>query len=353
MLLLCCLNQIQAQEDYEKRIRDLKKQRELVVTQEKEALKEEINQIEARLQAGEITQAEAQEQKEAAAERRALNIENRQAIIDNEIALLERNKGEVIAIQDSTAREKEKERTVVIEYPDFDEDCEFFGWGCDYWDWDKHWKYDRRTYSDLVIAFGFSNADVEGTSLEDSPYKLAGSRFFEIGWNWRTRVFRNSNWLRFHYGFMFQFDGLKPKDNQYFVLEDGTAVLQEFEYNLDKSKFRMDKLVVPIHFEMGPSRTRISDNRIRYSLKNQFRFGVGGYGGFKIGSRQKLKYTADGDRRKDKLKGGLNSSDLIYGLSTYMGVDGFLIYFRYDLNPIVQDATVEQNLMALGFRIEI
>ena len=51
----------------------------------------------------------------------------------------------------------------------------------------------------------------------------------------------------------------------------------------------------------------------------------------------------DGDKRKDKLKGGLNTSDLIYGFSTYMGVDGFLIYFRYDLNPIFQDAEVKQK----------
>ena len=246
VLMLCCLQQIQAQEDYQKKVSELREQRELVAKQEKEALKEEINKIEARLENGEITREEAQALKEAAAERRALNIENRQAIIDNEIELLQRNEGDVIGMQDSVSRKKEK--TIVIEYPDYDEDCEFFGWGCDYWDWDNHWKYDRRTYSDLVIAFGFSNADVEGQSLEENPYELGGSRFFEIGWNWRTRVFRESNWLRFHYGFMFQFDGIKSKDNLYFVLEDGTAVHEEFQYNLTKSKFRMDKLVFPLHF---------------------------------------------------------------------------------------------------------
>jgi hypothetical protein len=349
LFLFACL-QVQGQEAYQKKIKDLKAQRELVVKQEKEALKNAITAIEARLEAGKISEEEAKELKEAEAERRALNIKNRQAIIDNEIALLERNEGEVIAMKDSAST---KTKTIVIEYPDEDDDCEFFGWGCDYWDWDYQRKYDRRTYSDLVIAFGFSNADIEGRSLEDSDYKLAGSRFFEIGWNWRTRVFKNSNWLRFHYGFMFQFDGLKPKGNQYFVLEDGTAVLEEFEYDLSKSKFRMDNLVIPLHFEVGPSRKRVSEHRIKYSLKNQFRFGLGGYGGIKLGARQKLKYSVNGDKRKDKLKGGLNSSDLIYGLSTYMGIDGFLIYFKYNLNPIFQDADRQQNLMALGIRLEI
>ncbi|TNF77554.1 MAG: hypothetical protein EP302_00345, partial [Bacteroidetes bacterium] len=194
LMLLSCL-QLEAQEEaYEKRITELREQRELVVKQEKEALKEAITKIEGKLQAGEITEEEASRLKEVEAERRALNIKNRQAIIDNEIALLQRNEGDVIAMQDSVSK---KTRTIVIEYPDEDDDCEFFGIGCDYWDWewDGHRKYDRRTFSDLVIAFGFSNADVEGLSLEQSPYKVAGSRFFEIGWTWRTRVFQNSNWL--------------------------------------------------------------------------------------------------------------------------------------------------------------
>jgi len=348
LFLLACL-QVHGQE-YQKKIKELKAQRELVVKQEKEALKKAITEIEAQLEAGKITEEEATRLKEVEAERRALNIKNRQTIIDNEIALLERNKEDAVAMQD-TLPEKE-ERTIVLEYPDIDDDCEFWGVGCDHWDWEGR-KYDKRTYSDLVIAFGFSNADIQGQSIEDTPYKVAGSRFFEIGWNWRTRVFENSNWLRFHYGFSFQFNGLKPKGNQYFVNEDGQTVLQEFEFPLRKSKFRMDNLVVPLHFEVGPSRKRVSEHRIRYSLKKQFRFGFGGYGGIKLGARQKLKYSRNGDNVKDKLKGGYNASDFIYGVSTYMGAGGVLLYFKYDLNPIFRNAEVEQRFIALGLRLDI
>jgi hypothetical protein len=356
-MVFCCLQQVSGQEEYQKKIRELKAKRELVEKEEKEALKKEVVRIEGRLEAGEIDEAEAVVLKEQAAERRALNIKNRQAIIDNEIALLERNKDDAIVLQDSIS--KKEERITVYEYPEEDDDydCEFLGFGCDSWswdwDWDDHYRYDRRTFSDLVIAFGFSNADVQGLSLEGSPYKKAGSRFFEIGWTWRTRVFQNSNWLRFHYGFSFQFNGLKPEDNQYFVTENGQSTLQEFEYDLRKSKFRMDNLVVPVHFEFGPSRKRVSDHGVRYSLRDQFRLGLGGYGGLNIGARQKLKYTQDGDKKKDKLKGGYNTSDLIYGLSGYMGVGGVLLYVKYDLNPIFQDVDTEERFIAFGLRLDI
>ena len=353
VVMVCFAVQLSAQEDYRTKIQELEAQRELVVKQEKEALKDEITRIDGRLEAGEIGQEEAQGLKEAAAEKHALNINNRQAILDNEIALLERNKGDGNGAEAGTSGKSE--RTVVLEYPDHEEDCEFFGIGCDHWhwDWEGHHPYDKRTYSDLVIAFGLSNADIEGTSLEDTPYKVAGSRFFEIGWNWRTRVFENSNWLRFHYGFLFQFNGIKPKGNEYFANTDGQTTLQEFEYPLRKSKFRMDNLVVPVHFEVGPSHKRVSENRIRYSLKNQFRFGFGGYAGINLGARQKLKYTRDGEKVKDKLKGGYDASDFVYGLSTYVGAGGTLLYFKYDLNPIFQNTDVKQRFIALGLRLDI
>ncbi len=350
LVALCCLQQIQGQEDYQAKIRDLKAQRERIVTQEKEALKEAVMRIDRQLREGEINAETARELKESAARKHALNIENRQAIIDNKIALLERNQGMPPELQDSVPGTTR----ILVGWGDPDVDgSRIFGIRYDDWRRDKPIKYDRRTYSDLVVALGFNNALIEGQSLGDSPYRFAGSRFFEIGWAWRTRVFKNTNFLRFHYGFSFQFNGLKPEKNQYFVNEGGQTVLQEFEFDLDKSKFRMDNLVIPVHFEFGPSRVRKSENRIRYSLNNQFRIGLGAYGGLNLGSRQKLKYDRDGERVKDKLKRGYNTSDLIYGLSAYMGVEGVLLYVKYDLNPIFKDAAVEQRNLSLGLRFDL
>jgi hypothetical protein len=81
--------------------------------------------------------------------------------------------------------------------------------------------------------------------------------------------------------------------------------------------------------------------------------GLGAYGGLNIGARQKLKYTRDGNKVKDKLKGGYNTSDLIYGLNGYIGVGGVLLYAKYDLNPIFQDADVEQRFVAFGLQVQI
>lgn len=165
---------------------------------------------------------------------------------------------------------------------------------------DKQRRYDRRTSSDMVLAFGLNNALIDGESFDDSPYKIGGSRFFEVGWAWKTRVFENSNWLRLKYGYSFQINGFKPKDNMYFTQNGNDTMLEVFPEELKKSKLTITNLVFPVHFEFGPSRRIDREDYFRYSTRNQFKIGIGGYAGFNIGTRQKLKYSVDGEKLRIK-----------------------------------------------------
>ncbi|MFD0799294.1 hypothetical protein ACFQZJ_17620 [Maribacter chungangensis] len=348
LVTLLVMQQTYAQEDYRSKMEKLEKQKERITVQEKDALKIEVEQINKRLANGDITNEEAELLKKEAATDRALNIENRLAIIDNQVRLLERNKGILLP---SVANDSTGPTSIEIGIMIDGEPAERFLFK------DKTWKrdlkYDRRTSSDFVLAIGLNNALVDNRSLNDSPYKVGGSRFFEMGWQWRTRVFQNTNFLRLNYGFSFQFNGLKPVDNQYFVLNGDETELQEFPLELNKSKLRMDNLVFPLHFEFGPSKVRKTEKSLRYNIDKSFRLGIGGYGGFNIGTRQKLKYSENGDRVKDKLKRDYNTNDFIYGLSAYAGFGGVQLYMKYDLNPIFKDAAVEQRNISLGLRFDL
>ena len=339
----------QENENHMRKIELLKQSKDQIAEQEKEALKIEVEEINKRYEKNQISFEEAKVLKESAAKKRALNIENRIAIVENEILLLERNGGDVLKAEamDSTG----------VSALEINFDLKRADGSSVLWEgkrrMKKEWKYDRRTYSDFVLAIGLNNVLIDGQSINDSPYKIGGSRFFEMGWSWRTRVFENTNFVRLNYGFSFQFNGLKPKDNQYFVAENGQVELQEFEFDLKKSKLRMDNLVFPVHLEFGPSKLHKTEKTMRYSLTNQFRLGIGAYGGFNMGTRQKLKYDRNGENVKDKLTRGYNTNDLVYGLSAYVGFDGVLLYAKYDLNPIFKDAPIEQNNISLGLRFDL
>lgn len=315
--------------DYEK-VETLEKLKKEIVTEEKEELRKTVASLNRLVDQGKITAESAKLQKEAAAEKHAKNIENRITIIENKFALESRN--------------KPNDNSVWITLGDNGK----VG-GLD----TNPNKYDKRTTNDIVIAVGFNNALEEGQSLNDSDFKLAGSRFFEIGWAWKTRVFERSNWLRLKYGVSFQFNGLKPVDNQVFVQEGNETYLTEFDYDLKKSKFRMDNLVVPVHFEFGPTTKNEYKDRIRYSTAGKLKIGLGGYAGFNIGERQKLKYKVDGDRVKEKMKNDFNTNDFVYGLSAYLGWGGATLYGKYDLNPIFKDPNRELHNFSLGLRFDV
>ncbi len=351
IILGLCVTQSYAQDTIQKtkttnKIEILKKLKETIKTEERELLKSEVEAINERLDKGEISQTEAEKLKKKAAKKRALNIENRLVIIDNKIALIKRN-GYNVNLVDYDEGENVYFRIGGTE----NTNGRFIFLGDK--KYDKSRKYDRRTSSDMVLAFGLNNAIIEGSNLDDSPYKIGGSRFFEIGWAWKTRVFKNSNWLRFKYGYSFQINGLKPKDNMYFVQSGNETSLEEFQYDLNKSKLTITNLVFPVHFELGPSKRIDRDSYYRYSTRKKFKFGVGGYAGFNIGTRQKLKYTAEGEKIKDKLKRNYNATNLVYGLSSYVAIGDTALYVKYDLSPIFKDQSIKQNNISIGLRFDM
>jgi len=337
---------IQAQEaTNNEKIEILKEQKDKITSEEKDFLKKEVELIIKRFENGEITNEQAELLKKEAAKKRALNIENRTAIIDNKIALLKRNENGY------NAKTIKGEKTILRIGSSEDSGDDFIFIGNP--DNDKPKKYDRRTYSDFVLAFGLNNAIIEGEKLDDSPYKFGGSRFLELGLAWKTRVFNESNFVRFKYGFSFQINGLKPTDNQYFVENGSETNLEVSPNDLKKSKLNITNLVVPIHFEFGPSKKTVNDNYFRYNTYNKFKFGIGGYAGFNVGTRQKLKYSVNGEREKDKIKSDYNTSNLVYGLSSYIAFRNVAIYAKYDLSPLFKDQAIEQNNVSLGLRFDM
>ncbi|MCX7546662.1 hypothetical protein OS188_01705 [Xanthomarina sp. F1114] len=349
LVLVFSAQLISAQEITNKdKIELLEAQKERVLTEEKDLLKLEVEAVNVQLDNKEISLEKANSLKEELATKHALNIENRLAIIDNRIALLERNENGSYDIENHNDGFT---FTIGKDEDSYKYDLKSIYIGPQTKKEPK--KYDRRTTSDLVFAIGFNNAIIEGQSLNDSPYKLGGSGFVELGWAWKTRVLNNSNAIRLKYGVSFQWNKLDIKDNLYFQEVDDVVTLEEFPINLSKSKFRSTNLVIPIHFEFGPSKKIERENYYRYSTHKKFKIGVGGYGGFVLQSMQKLKYDdMHGDFQKQKIK-DFNTNNFVYGLSSYISWGHVGIYAKYDLSTIFKDQAIDQNNISLGLRFDM
>lgn len=317
------------------KIESLQKYKETIADEEKASLKTEVETINQRLENKEITQAQAEILKQEMAKKRAMNIENRVAIIDSQIELITRNPEYYSSTQS-------RENDVVISIGKKN--------GLYIKSNNEPPKYDIRTSNQLLFAIGFNNTIIDGQSLDDSPYQLGGSGFVELGWLWQTRLLKNSNFVRVNYGLSVQWNKLSIKDNQYFVANGNETTLETFPLNLKKSKFRTTSLVVPLHFEFGPSKLRDFDNRVRYHTHNQFKIGLGGFAGVNLSTKQKLKYKENGNNQKDKFKSDYNTTNLVYGVSGYIGVGDFSVYAKFNLNELFKDQAIDQRNVSLGLR---
>lgn len=324
--------------------------------EEVSALKAKIKAIDARYNADEITKEESDQLKKDASEFTAENIQNRQEIVELSADYANRdnipleNMDELKSVTDSMKvgalriisqkDEKGDLKTLKISISsDKDDDKE-----------EKPSAQDR-TFSKLVFGVGFNNTFNDGEFMKDPNYKFGGSRYFEIGWQWSTRVFKESNFLRFRYGLAFQFNGLKPEGNQYFVENGDQTELEDFTVNLDKSKLRMDNLILPLHLELTSSTRK--DTELPNFTKPSFKVGLGGFVGLNLRNKQKLKYKTDGDHLKIKQRSDFNTNNFLYGLSAYIGWEGAQLYFQYNLNSVFKDNPVDENNFQIGLRFEI
>ena len=323
----------------------LEEEKQEVIATEKYRLKVAVEKITAQLAAGEITAEEAQAQKEAAAKNTALNIDNKTAILENQIALAKRQEG-----YDTP---EVKGTYLALGFGNAYDDKGSFLLGMHLEVGDIKKKFDKRTYSDVVFATGFNNTVGDGRTIGDS-YKFGKSTFAELGIALRTRMLKNSNFIRLVYGVSFNLNMLSPKDNQVFVNNNGVTSLEDFPYHLKRRELRISSLVVPFHFEFGSSEKKEYKDYFRYSTLNRFRVGVGGYAGANIGTRQTLKYNnADGKKIISRTSTDYNASKFVYGLSAYAGIESFSLYVKYDLSPVFEHSTYKDHNLSLGLRLDL
>lgn len=310
-----------------------------IIQEEKEALKNEVEQINQRLENNEITSEQADALKKEAAEKHALNIGNRLAILKNQDELDSRNKAE---------ETEERKKGIFVTWND-DNDIEI---NASIKSTKKKKVYDERTSTGIHLAYGFLDLVGEGDSYGKTDIAVGRSSAFELGLDFTTRVFKNSNFLRVKYGLTFQWNKISPHGDKFWIDEEGVNTLVDFPSELRKSEMRFTNVVVPVYLEFGPSRKIESKDYIRYSTAKQIKFGVGGYGGFNIGTMQKLKYREDGQKVKQKIKKDYNSTDFVYGLGAYVGIGNVSVFGKYDLSPLFHNQPADLNLLSLGLRLD-
>jgi hypothetical protein len=328
----------------QRKLESLEQEKNNIAENEKFELKKVLDEINSKLEAGSITPEKAQEMKEEAAKNAALNIDSKIALIEAQAELVRRDVKYNFTPYAGAYLE--------VGFGNAYDDAGSFLFGVNYKTENKKLKYDKRTYTDVVFAFGWNNTVGDGQTIGDS-YSFGKSASAEIGFTFRTRLLKESNKVRLAYGISFQQNVLSPKNNKYFVNDNGTTVLEEFPHNLKRNELAISNLIAPFFFEFGPSRKREYKDYFRYDTSDQFKVGIGGYAGVNLGTTQRLKYKEDGERIVDRLRKDYNVTPFVYGVSGYVGVGPLSLFVKYELNTVFEHSAHKDHNLTFGFRTDL
>jgi hypothetical protein len=340
ILVFLFVSKVLGQETFESRAKQIANKIEKVTKEEKETLKQEVEAVNVQLSEGKITQEQADKRKKELAEARAVIIEEKVTMAQNELNDLVQQK------VDGKIKEGDsiKKHGLMIYWKDKD------------WSDSKRSKDsihgEKRTTSQFVFAFGLNNTMVDG-KLQDSNYSFIGSHFYEWGFTYNSRLMKNDNLLHAKYGLSVMYNNIRPTDNRNFVVNGNQTNLEVNAVNMDESRFRNVYIVLPLHLEFDFTKPKESNGKTYFRTHKSFRFGIGGYAGINVKSKQILKFEEEDLKYKTTIKGDYNVNNFIYGLSSYIGYKDMSLYLKYDLNPLFQDNLIKENNISLGLRFDL
>ena len=338
---------------FEKRAKAIADEIKSITDSEKKALKSEVEAVDQDLSKGLISKEKAEVLKLEKASVRAATIESKVAIEEAKLNQLiqdrvdgkledetSKNGGRMIMLGGSNTEIGKNQTEINIASLKVYDGNE-----------DKKNRQSKRTTSQMVFAAGLNNA-VTNNKVDKSDFRYLGSHFYELGVTYNSRILENQNLLHAKYGLSIIYNNLRPTDNRSFVVNGNQTDLVLNTKDLSDSRFRNVYLVAPVHLEFDFSGNKDSNGKPFFRTHNSFRLGVGGYAGINLKSKQILKYEDNNLNVTERLQGDFNTTDFIYGLSSYVGYKSTSLYLKYDLNPLFKDNAVKQNNVSLGLRFD-
>lgn len=343
---------------FEKEVQKIAKRIELITKIQKDSLKEKVIAIDKMLEEGKLTEANATQQKKQAASYHAKQIEIKVSEQERLLQLLVQDKtnGKIASVED-TAFSDEEVNTFTIGNKtfrfkvktDFDDETNSNIKNKE----NRKPRQSRKTTSQFVFALGVNNVleNDQLSSLNDSEYQFWRSRFYELGWSWKTRLSKNASQFYFKYGFSFLWNNLRVEGNRVHVKNEDITQIEDFSDPLTESRLRHVQLTFPVFLEWDLSKNKKYESGfVRDRTHRSWRIGVGAFGGFKLGTRQYVEFRNGNGVDFEQIQfNNFNMNTINYGLNSYISYKTIGLYVKYDLNPLFKNTETRNISMGIRF----
>jgi len=315
---------VQTATEFTKRVNDISYDIDTIIKDNKEKLKQALNEIERQVDNHELSKDEAEKLRIEKAEYYARQIEEQTKLQEERIRTLINNKIEdnIDFSSDMSAYQKkliEKKTLAVIEY--------YFGQSTMLYDN----KAERKIYNDKFLrSLGVGVSIGAKTRVGDAQSRVFWKAAMDVGFNY------------------FHLNGNKTIQNV-----DKETVLVDLDFPVSKSMLYTTEIKLSnyLEYDFSGRKADIFGNQIIKSRQSFF-VGLGGYLGYSQLGKQ-LKYTIDGDTYKETTFAKYNANQFVYGVGAYVGYRNFSLRATYNLNSVFKKSFADQNILNISLGISL
>jgi hypothetical protein len=184
----------------------------------------------------------------------------------------------------------------------------------------------RRTkmYLDFGIGLtGLVNNSPENAGAVFPEYKTWGSRYWEIGLKFKTRLGGANSRAAVTYGLSYWLNSFEADNNVKISYENSVPKFERVSNAVGSTELNVGYLTIPIGLE--------------FKVGRKGKIGVGGFGGYRIRTVQHIDLKTDTESIEESRRASYGLNNLTYGLSAKLGVGGIVLNGRYALSNIFKE----------------
>lgn len=313
----------QTADEFTRKVNDISYDIDVIIKNNKDKLKNELNEIEKRVENKELTKEEADKLRIEKAEIYAKLIEEETKEQEEKIKVLINNKIEdnINFSADMSAYQRKLIENKVL----FVEEL-FFG-------------------NSTMLFDGKTNKDV---------YKPMAISSFGLSLGVKTRIGKETSHLFWKSDLGMTAHIFRLQHNRTIVDAGNETLLEEVPFETKSSGISFLDFRLSNYIEYDFSKKKYDDfgNQIIRSRKSFF-VGLGGYVGLNSKMDAVLKYEMDGEEYTQTTNSRFNSERFIYGGGVYVGYKFISLKATYNFNQVFKKSFADQNIFNLSLAIQV
>lgn len=314
---------VQSANEFTKKVNDISYDIDLIIKNNKEKLKQDLNEIDQKVENNQLTKAEADKLRNEKAEFYAKQIEEETKIQEDKIKVLINNK-----IEDNI---------------NFSTDMSAY----------QKQLVERRSLFLAELTLGNSMMLVDN-KFKNDYYSGTGLSSVGIGLGGKTRLGKESSSLFVRYDLGYMLHSFKPQGKKIMESVNGETILVNAPFDVNRSRISSLEFRLSNYFEYDFSKKKYDEfgNAIIKSRQSLY-VGLGGYIGLNTNLTNSMRYKLNNEEYNTSIVSSYNAEKFTYGVGAYVGYKEVNLRVTYNLNNVFKKSFADQNILNVSLILNL